>query len=754
MARRTKGSASTLRGLAILGLFAACGSGTISYAVSVREWSASTAEEFARGTLDGVAIDERGRLGLAPQIESIFGPDEGIVWDVAPAGHDAAFVALSGPGRLLRVSRGGTAEVWYEAGADALITAVAADGRGGVFAGSSPDGRILHLSGPGEVTATAQTGATFVWALEADRGDGVWIGTGVPGGVRRWVPGGEVQSVFDAGDDPVRSLLVLAPKTVVAGTGGRGRVIRLDDQGSAFVLYDAEEKEVVDLAVNDAGIVFALTAGGAVQPPRAAIDVPRTPDNSVSVTATAPPAEPSPTPGAPAEKKDEPPKPTTGAGLTAPLGGALYRIDPDGDARKIWSTSTEIPFAVVSAPEGRLLVSTGDKGRVYQLDADGRSSRLLRIASNQGSAMAVGAEGEIIVGGSSDARVALLGPDVAATGEYLSAAIDAGTVADWGRVRWEAHVPQGSAIAAAVRVGNTEEADETWTKWIPLAGGAAEVDTEAPPARWMQIRLTLSRRRDALPTVSKLDVFFTPRNRPPLIQNITVGPIGVVWVKGPENSMGLQGPFVADDPVARRAASSLRRPGQGTVPLRRLYEQGTRTFSWQGSDPDDDRLTYLVELRRDEATHWFPLASRLEDEFLSWDARSMPDGLYRIRVTGEDQRDNPTGKALSHTGTSEAFRIDNTRPLVDGLRVIRDGASVDVEFIASDPHGRISSVEIALDGGAWEPLEPIDGVADSEQERYRARIETGSDAGPGRYLRVRVADAAGNLGGDAWLIEP
>jgi hypothetical protein len=82
----------------------------------------------------------------------------------------------------------------------------------------------------------------------------------------------------------------------------------------------------------------------------------------------------------------------------------------------------------------------------------------------------------------------------------------------------------------------------------------------------------------------------------------------------------------------------------------------------------------------------------------------------------------------------------------------RNGDRVEVEFTASDGAGSVVSAEIALDAGEWTPLEPLDGVADEPEERFRVTLDatpTGEGGSPGT-LRVRVTDAAGNLSGDAW----
>ena len=52
-----------------------------------------------------------------------------------------------------------------------------------------------------------------------------------------------------------------------------------------------------------------------------------------------------------------------------------------------------------------------------------------------------------------------------------------------------------------------------------------------------------------------------------------------------------------------------------------------------------------------------------------------------------------------------------------------------------------------MDAGIWEPLFPEDGVADSDIERYRLTLPRDGQESLPAALRVRITDAAGNLGG-------
>ena len=723
-------------------------------AVSVRSWSASTEHDLGRGTLDGTAIDAEGRVRLAPEIENLWGPGEGVVWDVGPAGERAAFVALSGPGRVLRLSAGKEPELWYSAPDENLVTALVADDAGGVVFGVSPEGAVYRARSRGseiQIDKLADTGARFVWGLARDAGGKLWIATGAPGLLLRLERDGETTRVFDAGDDPVRSLSAQPGGGVVLGTGGRGRILRVDREGRAFVVLDAEETEIVSVAVRSDGTIYAAAAKASKQPRPRPGPVAEGQEGMRIVV------------GAPEEEfgdegGDDAPPPPSGS-TPAPQsfktqpGGAIYRIDTDGTTRRIWTTGAEMPFAVALGREGLVYVGTGDSGRVFALDDEGRSSSLLRVPSEQVSAMHAEPSGRVLVGATSDARVAWIRAEPRRKGSWASPAVDAGSVADWGRLRWDSEVPKGTSVVVQARSGNTAEPDDTWSPWTDLAAGEGSAETDVPAARWFQARFSLATSDGGSPVLRRVEIAYRSRNRPPEVENVQVDPPGVVWVRGPAQTSFPVGPTVADDPVARDVASSLTRGGRMRAggAIRRTYEAGARTFSWSATDPDGDRLRYSLALRRDGSEDWFPLAADLDEDFLSSDARAWPDGIYRVRLSVDDAADNPNGTHLHIERISDAFRVDNTRPSVGEHEFGRSGRAREVRFVARDPGGSVAAVEVALDGGMWTPLSPQDGVADSELESYRLVLEPGAE--DAHSIIVRVTDSAGNLGGAMWSID-
>jgi hypothetical protein len=660
------------------------------------------------------------------------------VWDVVADGERGAFVALSAPARVLHLVSGKPAETWYEESGEAMVTALAADGRGGVFFAVSPGGRILHARGAGSVpTPRFTTQAGYVWAL-ALVGERLWVGTGDPGSVLRGKPGGALDTVLSTGEDPVRTLAPVTEGGVAVGTGRRGRVLRVDAEGAPFALLDADEDEIVDLAPGADGALWVLAARdrGRTRAPRPTEETPRPPGESAEPRPT-PPAEPEPEEPPPAAGTDEaraqgPPRaPRVGSTPATSATGALYRIDADGAVTRVWESTTEVPYALaVSA--GTAIIGTGESGRLLRIDRDGAAAALQRFPSDQVTALAVTTSGRLLAGGSNDARVAALGPEIASSGTWLSDVFDAGTVADWGAVRWDGASSAGS-VGVSLRVGNTAEPDDTWSPWRSARAGES---ASLPVARFLQARLELKGGASARPRVRRLEVSYRPRNRAPRIRRLEVETPGLAIVSQPASSTGSTGPVVADDPVAQRAARASRRTPPAT---RRLYEAGARSATWEASDPDEDALRYTVELRAVGQESWRELARGVEASFFSWDSRGTPDGVYELRLSADDREDNPMGSARTDVRVSDPFAIDHTPPRLESVQVSTDRRRV--TFVAVDPGGRVAAVEAAEGASSWHRLAPEDGIEDGERERYAL------DLAPGEVVRLRVIDGAGNLGG-------
>jgi hypothetical protein len=88
--------------------------------------------------------------------------------------------------------------------------------------------------------------------------------------------------------------------------------------------------------------------------------------------------------------------------------------------------------------------------------------------------------------------------------------------------------------------------------------------------------------------------------------------------------------------------------------------------------------------------------------------------------------------------------IDNTPPLLTVGEVRRNGATAHIEWEAVDRASSLRRCEYSLDANSWVPMESVDGVIDSQREKFALDL-SGLAAGE-HLLVIRAADSANNTG--------
>ena len=230
---------------------------------------------------------------------------------------------------------------------------------------------------------------------------------------------------------------------------------------------------------------------------------------------------------------------------------------------------------------------------------------------------------------------------------------------------------------------------------------------------------------------------YLPRNVAPEVLSITVLPNGV----------GLQ--QMAQGAVDPNVESSGLDPSLfgpvAQVPPRRFYQRGARSFQWQAEDRNSDTLEYSIYYRALTEQTFRLLKDKLRENFYTIDGATLADGRYVIKVVASDAPDNPPGQTLTGERLSEPIDIDNTPPVVKVVgqpQVTRD--SVHVTFSVDDATGKVKKADASLDGAAWIPVFPEDGIADSGHELYSVDF---SALGPGEHtISLRAFDTSGNVG--------
>jgi hypothetical protein len=308
-------------------------------------------------------------------------------------------------------------------------------------------------------------------------------------------------------------------------------------------------------------------------------------------------------------------------------------------------------------------------------------------------------------------------------------------------VSWRADQPAGSSIQFRTRSGNSAKPDRTWSEWSGPLTGASGSRITSPNARYIQWKLEMAGTNGATPTLNSVTLAYLPQNSPPVLKSINVitQAAAVAQSTGAKSS-GTTSAYsvtVSDSDVP--ATSS----GTPTQTLTRAAAQQI-TLTWQAEDPDGDRLVYHVYFRGEDESQWKLLRANTHDNSITFDADVLADGKYFFRVVASDREANPPASAREATLISAPVMIDNTPPVLAVGEVRRNGTSAHIEWEAADRASALRRCEYSLDANSWVPMESVDGVIDSQREKFSLDL-TGLAAGE-HLLVIRAADSANNTG--------
>jgi len=694
-------------------------------AVVPQKWELRTREDYLRGKFEGISVSYDGTLALAPKEEKLAAPQEEFYLSVLPASDGAVFLGTGHGGKIYRIAKDGKAELWFQA-PEMDITALVQDRKGTLYASTSPNGKIYKIPEKGKGEEFFNPAEKYVWDLLFMETGDLWAAVGEVGGVYRISPLGEGRLIFKAPENHILCLERTARGDVVAGSGGNGLVYRMTAEGRASVLFETPYEEVRSLAVDGEGQIYAAASG---TPARTRRDEPSAEpvriDAEVTVTAVAPAA------GRPAA--------ASSAGPAARDGGALYRISGEGLAKRLWSSEDEMVYSILWRQDGkRVLFGTGGKGRVYSVDAEERVALLLQQSSEHVYQI-VPLDSKIYVLANNPCYFGLLLTEQRLTGEYTSPVLDARTLASWGRVVWDAAVAGGASVQLQSRSGNTSEPNATWSDWSPFYGKTEE-PILSPKARFLQVKVLLRTPiGQSSPVFNRLGVFYLQSNIAPSVLKLEYLRPNEIYLKLPEQDDVILG-------AERHVAETPAKTDELRIGLaaRKSERKGFQTIVWEAADENGDTLRYTLSMKKDGETAWRVLEPEWTEMIYAFDTLSFPDGTYLVRLTASDAPSNPTGLELRTERTGPALVIDNSLPVVKNLTAARNGAALDIAFLAEDAYSYIEEAKVLVRPGEWQVVFPVDGIADSRAESYKISLKL--PAGAENQVTVRVRDSFGNVG--------
>lgn len=714
-----------------------------AFATETHFWVHDDRSDFEAGTLKNLSLRADGRIFLAPQFTEVFDSSTPYLWTLAIDSKGNLYTAGGGTGsgtaKIFVIDRAGKSRPYAEL--DGLeIHAIVLDAKDQVYAATDPDGKIYKIGPNGKPSLYYDPHQKYIWAMAFNSKGDLFVATGDQGEIHRVTPAGVGSVFFKTEETHARSLAVDSHDNLIVGTEPSGLILRVSPAGQGFVLYQSPKREITAVAVTPDGAIYASGIGNktalvhaAPPPPPASSSLSASPSNSAHS------ASPS--------------------GPSIAGGSEVYRINPDGSPRKVWSSAQDIVYAIGFDAGGQPLIGTGNRGKIYRLDSDTVSTLLVDASPTQvtgfGRAPNLGSKlGDLYAITGNIGKVFRIGPAFEKNGSFQSPVLDAGAFAYWGRVSYRGL----GKISVFTRSGNRSHPESNWSPWAPVETDTAASHCEScgagrttsPSSRFLQYKIDLTPAPgQPEPDVSYVEVAYLPKNVAPIVDAIDITPPNYRFP--PQILSITPSTSITLPPIGQQrniSSGSL----EGNVGQTLNYAKGYQSARWLASDENNDTLVYRVEIKGSKESDWKLLKDNVKDRSLSWDSTALPDGEYVLRVTASDSPSNPPDQALSGSLVSDPFLIDNLPPQIVNLTgTASAGNKLDVRWTARDARAIIDHAEYSVNGADWILIDPVSRLSDAPVEEYHLQIDRPS-AGE-QVIAVRVSDEFDNQAVDKVVIK-
>src|SRR5215510_180524 len=706
------------------------------FAVTPQFWETRTYEDFRKGKFTNLSLTSDDELVLAPNSDLVFNTEQTLVASATADSKGNIYLGTGHDGKIFKVDSAGKGAMLVDL-AELDVLALAVDAKDVLYAGTAPDGRVYKIEN-GAAKEFFDPKAKYIWSLVFDKQGRLLVGTGDKGIIYRVTPDGKGSPFYDTDETHIISMAVDRDGNLIAGGDPKGYIYRISPEGKAFVLYDSGMREIHSIADAPNGTIYASAITGEATVPGASPTPAVTsgttqPTITVTVNSAEPqdiqvvePLEP--------VSSDTPRSQTRKSSSDANSQSAVLEILPDGVVNTIWRSRDEMVFALLPH-DGKLMFSTGTKGRIYSLDGP-KSTTLLLESTEEETTRLLDVGNRIYAASADVGKLFRIGDALATSGTYESNVKDTDSVSSWGKVSWKSGA--GDSVVVSTRTGNTGTPDKTWSDW-QLADASGTISS--PKARFIQWKAVLNSNGTRSPRLSSVKIPFLQQNFRPEVTNIDVLPSGVLLQKTP---ISTGNNFNPNDPATIRANARAGQPKVQPLPPRRVPQRGSQSFQWNATDKNQDTLVYDIYYRADNERTWKVLKRDLDDNFYTISSDTLPDGTYVVRIVASDQPSNPPDLTLRGEMESRPFIIDNTPPVVTMTLDRLENKRARVAIEAADQTSTLTQAEVAIDTGDWRPVFPKDGIIDSKSESFS--YLSGELTSGEHVIAFRVYDQNDNAG--------
>ena len=699
-------------------------------------WDWPADRSFDELELSGAAINEAGHLaaGLTATTRGPEGPE--VFWLALPDGRGGFYTGTGHGGEVHYTSAGGESRLVARLEATEVFSLhLLPDGD--LLAGCGPEGQLYRIDNSGESRLVGTVPGGYIWAMEqGEDSSNVWLATGSPAGLYRynWQTEAVTEELSLVAENTL-DLRLTAGGALLLATQGPGLIYSYQPGHDPVLLFEAAQDEVRQFITGPDDEIFALAL--------------HTADEAMSAMAgRAVTAQPTPSPAL---------MPLLGMSDIPDIAPAgLYRVQPDGAVETWWTGQLEVMTAAWSPRWGWLAGG--------QMGADSAQATLHRLTPPYGAHTLAHWDGgdvlNILVPESEDGELIVCqahpGGMVGVSNKSeqprvaKSPPLDGGQPVQWGRLNWRGSSGDEN-LKWSVRGGNRSQPDETWTAWSK-SWQDSDHAIDLPPSRFLQWRVEFPD-DDAQWSVIEASTSAWQDNREPVIAQFQLE-----YLK----DLHLGGMMNGGENVTQRFRSGLQAefshnvvPNNWAGPDRGAQGRSVRIFTWQGSDPNGDRVSYRLDYRRAGEEAWRPVSTarpgvfETSETLASWDTSEVPDGVYHLRLTASDRRDNPEHLALETERFLGPLMLDNTSPEVSGLKVQATATGFSLKCRVDDKFNSVAGARLVLPDGTIERLDPVDRICDSLREDFAVEVIWPRENSPvvekPWQVKIEVRDLGGNL---------
>jgi WD40 repeat protein len=725
----------------LLATFPALFAGAL-FADGTRTWEQSKFEDLIKGTTQGVAIRSVGGLELAPAFKLLATTPSAFIWSIAADREGNVYAAAGSPARVYRITPEGKSTVIFEP-QELQVQALVVDKSGAVFAGTNPDGKIYKLE-----RRAAQKEKK---AAAGEKGSGVdpeWSST----------------VYFDPGTKYIWNLALDDAGNLYAATGDQGQIFRVTPKGEHSVFFKSDESHIRVLAFDKKGNLIAGSDSSGlvyrISPSGDGFVLYSAPKKEI--TALAVDKDGNIYAAGVGEKRAGGPASFTAPAISipaaAPSGGGAQAA-PGG----VSATPGATQPMVINIPSPGAGATGGSE--VYRITPDGSPSRIWNSRDDLVYGLAFDPQGALLAGTGNRGRIfAILGEDrftdllkasatqvtafaSAPNGLYVSTSnlgkvfLLGGTAAPEGS--YESDVFDAHIFS---RWGRAEFRGSGSVELFARSGNVDNPDRNWSP--WTKVELE----KDGLVRVPSArfvqwKAVLHSGSVAPRVESVTLNYLPKNVAPDFDDVSVQTG--VRYPAMPRSSGSDSGGSGQPHFDVQpaAIRDRDSIGVKWSVHDDNDDQMAYSVYYRGDGETRWLLLKDNVTDKFYSFDASLLPDGGYTVKVVASDAPSHSPGEGLSAERESARFEVDTTPPQINELKAAVAGTRIHVTFSAGDSFSPVKKAEYSVDAGDWQFVEPVGQLSDAKNEKYdfEAPLPPGTTGQVDHVVVVRVYDRYDNM---------